>query len=249
MSTISFTITRMTEIVLVGGANLGSWAWENVIPKLQADGHRVHALTLTGFGDRAHLASPETTLSTHATDIASAIEVADLHDVVLVLHSYSGAPGTIAASRIPERIKHVLYVAAVIPQPGRTVFEIMPPGAEETMQALADAEGDGWLLPVMNDEILSALYPGHGMSAAELAWLRARSVGQPVATLRDPAPADLSAVDALPRTYLVCTGDSGAPLIAPGTPGYDVRFFDSGHWPMVTKPAGISAIISEVAKK
>lgn len=239
----------MTAIVLVGGAYLGAWVWENVVPKLQADGHRAHALTLTGFGDRAHLASPETTLSTHATDIASAIEVADLHDVVLVLHSYAGAPGTIAATRIPERIKHVLYVAAAVPQPGKTLFEMMPPGAEEMMQALADAEGDGWRIPVMSDEILDTFYPAHGMSAAELAWLRARSVGQPVANFRDPAPADLSAVDALPRTYLVCTGDSGDPLIAPGTPGYDVRFFDSGHWPMVTQPAGISTIISEVAKK
>ncbi|HEX6417672.1 MAG TPA: hypothetical protein VFZ77_04220, partial [Acidimicrobiales bacterium] len=71
----------MSTIVLVAGANLGSWAWERVTPDLVAAGHDVHPLTLTGFGDRAHLSSPAVTLGTHVDDIVAAIEVADLRDV------------------------------------------------------------------------------------------------------------------------------------------------------------------------
>ncbi|WP_157545252.1 alpha/beta fold hydrolase [Microtetraspora fusca] len=81
----------MPTIVLVGGSFLGAWAWERVTPLLTASGHQVHPLTLTGFGDRAHLGSPTTALATHARDITAAIEFAGLREVVLVAHSYGGA--------------------------------------------------------------------------------------------------------------------------------------------------------------
>jgi pimeloyl-ACP methyl ester carboxylesterase len=104
----------MSTIALAAGAWLGGWAWERVTPKLVAAGHNVHPLTLTGLGDRAHLSSPEITLSTHVADIVSAIEYASLRDVVLVAHSYSGVPATIAANRIPDRISRVVYPATVL---------------------------------------------------------------------------------------------------------------------------------------
>ncbi|MDX6237701.1 MAG: hypothetical protein QOG10_2516 [Kribbellaceae bacterium] len=64
----------MSVIVLVGGSFLGAWAWEKVTPTLQAAGHKVYPLTLTGVGDRAHLASTSTTLNLNADDIVHAIE-------------------------------------------------------------------------------------------------------------------------------------------------------------------------------
>ena len=56
----------MSVIVLVGGSFLGAWAWEKVTPTLKAAGHEVYPLTLTGAGDRAHLASTSTTLNLNA---------------------------------------------------------------------------------------------------------------------------------------------------------------------------------------
>src|SRR5690606_10614681 len=84
----------MSTIAVVAGSNLGAWAWERVTPRLTAAGHDVHPLTLTGLGDRAHLASPDVTVTTHSDDIVAALETADLRDVVLVAHSYAGAPAT-----------------------------------------------------------------------------------------------------------------------------------------------------------
>jgi pimeloyl-ACP methyl ester carboxylesterase len=237
----------MAEIVLVGGSFLGAWAWERVTPVLRDAGHDVDPLTLTGFGDRAHLGSPETTLSTHADDIRAAIEVAGLHDVVLVLHSYSGLPGSIAACRVVERIARIVYVAAALPVPGKSLFDLMPPEAEQIMVAQA-AAGDGWRIPVMDDETLDTYWGEHDLGPAERAFFHARGVGQPLGTVREPAPADLSAVEALPRTYIVCEGDPGDPPVTPGTPGWDVRSIATGHWPMISRPKELAALLDEIAR-
>jgi pimeloyl-ACP methyl ester carboxylesterase len=231
----------MSTIVLVGGAFLGAWAWERVTPRLTRAGHDVHPLTLTGFGDRAHLGSAATTLTTHATDITAAIEVARLRDVVLVAHSYAGAPATVAANTIPGRVARVVYLAAVLPQAGKTLFDIVPPGVEEAIMRTVE---DG-RIPVMSDEIVDANFGEHGLTPQDRAWLRDRGVGQPVNTYRDPAPADLSAVEKLPRTFIACTGDPGDP---PAPPGHDLLTIESGHWPMITRPEELARIIDEVAR-
>ncbi|NRQ37885.1 alpha/beta hydrolase [Nonomuraea sp. NN258] len=230
----------MSVIVLVGGSFLGAWAWERVTPLLTAAGHEVHPLTLTGFGDRAHLGGESTTLTTHATDITAAIETARLREVTLVAHSYGGAPATIAAAAIPRRIARLVHVAAVLPRAGRTLFDLTPRAVQDAiMETVVDGR-----IPVMSDEIIDAAFGDHGLSPQDRAWLRERGTGQPINTYRDPAPDDLSPVDALPRTYIRCTGDPGGP---PDLPGHDVIELASGHWPMITRPAELAVLIDRLA--
>jgi pimeloyl-ACP methyl ester carboxylesterase len=47
----------MASFVLVHGAWHGAWRWRAVIDALARQGHRVHAVTLTGVGDRARNSS------------------------------------------------------------------------------------------------------------------------------------------------------------------------------------------------
>ncbi|WP_283132721.1 alpha/beta fold hydrolase [Rhizohabitans arisaemae] len=231
----------MSSIVLVGGSFLGAWAWERVTPALTAAGHDVHPLTLTGLGDRAHLGSAETTLATHVRDITAAIEYAGLRDVVLVSHSYSGAPATIAAAQIPDRIARLVHIAAVVPEGGKSLFDLMPPEFEEAiMQTVVDGR-----IQVMSDEIMDANFGEHGFTPEDRAWLHTRSVGHPINTFRDSAPADLGAVETLPRTFVACTGDPGDP-IAP--PGHDLVTLDAGHWPMITKPTELAELLDKLAR-
>jgi hypothetical protein len=83
---------------------------------------------------------------------------------VLVAHSYAGAPATIAATQITDRIRRIVYVAAVLPAPGKTLFEITPPGVEDLIRQTVDAEGDGCRIPVMRDDIIDAAFGNHGLS-------------------------------------------------------------------------------------
>ena len=108
----------MANFVLVHGAWHGGWCWQRVTAPLQAQGHRVHAVTLTGLGERAHLLSPAINLDTHINDVINLIEAEELHEVILAVHSYAGMIGTAVADRMNDRIKHLVYVDAVVPKPG-----------------------------------------------------------------------------------------------------------------------------------
>jgi pimeloyl-ACP methyl ester carboxylesterase len=89
----------MTTFVLVHPAWFGGWCWRKVAPILRAHGHEVFTPTLTGLGERAHLASGEVGLDTHVEDIASVVEYEDLHEIILVGNSSGGVVITGVADR------------------------------------------------------------------------------------------------------------------------------------------------------
>ena len=108
----------MATYVLVHGAWHGGWCWNRVAPLLRAKGHDVYTPTLTGLGERVHLASPEVDLSTHVTDVVNVIEFEDLRNVILMGHSYGGQVITGVAGVIPQRIAQLAYLDAVVPNDG-----------------------------------------------------------------------------------------------------------------------------------
>ena len=64
----------MANFVLVHGAWHGAWCWRRVTEALVRAGHRAHAVTLTGVGERAHLLDTSITLETHVADVIAAIK-------------------------------------------------------------------------------------------------------------------------------------------------------------------------------
>jgi pimeloyl-ACP methyl ester carboxylesterase len=131
----------MANFVLVHGIFGGARSWRALTPMLRSRGHEVYAHSLTGLGERAHLAGPHTNLSTHIQDIVAIIESEDLSDVVLVGHSYGGMVITGAADRVPERIAHLVYLDALLPGDGEACSDL-----EGFDQVLAMRLDDGWLL-------------------------------------------------------------------------------------------------------
>ena len=93
----------MATFVLIHGAWHGGWCWKVVAPALRRAGHEVYAPSLTGLGERKHLASPAIDLETHIQDVVGLLEMEDLRDVVLVGHSYGGMVITGAADRAAPR--------------------------------------------------------------------------------------------------------------------------------------------------
>jgi pimeloyl-ACP methyl ester carboxylesterase len=112
----------LAPYVLVHGAWGGSFGWRKVRPLLQQAGHEVFTPSLTGLGERAHLASPEVNLSTHVQDVCNAIWYEDLTDIILVGHSYGGMVVTGVAEQMPERIKHLVYLDAFLPAHGQSLY-------------------------------------------------------------------------------------------------------------------------------
>ena len=119
---------RKFTCVIAHGAWAGGWEWREVDRLLTADGHKVYRPTLTGLGERVHLSNPDINLTTHITDIVNVFLWEDLHDTVLVGHSYGGMVITGVADRVPDRIKQIIYVDAFLPENGESLESSFGPG-------------------------------------------------------------------------------------------------------------------------
>jgi pimeloyl-ACP methyl ester carboxylesterase len=157
---------------VVHGGWDGGWAWRSVARELQAAGHEVFTPTLTGSGERAHLASPEVDLDTHILDIVKVLRYEDLHDVILVGLSNGGMVITGVAEWVPERIGHLIYMDAFSPQDGESLAGLLAPEVMARFERLAQTDGDGWRVP----HTLGA----HRKTDALLkAWKQPPAVGNP----------------------------------------------------------------------
>jgi pimeloyl-ACP methyl ester carboxylesterase len=140
---------RMTTYVLVGGGWLGGWCWQRVARRLRDNGHDAYPATLTGLGERVHLASPQVDLETHITDVVNLIEFEDLHDVVLLGHSYGGLVVTGAADRIPERISELVYLDTAPLPDGGSLIEKFPSELRKRTEEQVQELGEGWKFPIL----------------------------------------------------------------------------------------------------
>ena len=133
--------------VLVHGATAGGWEWKRCGRFLMDDGHTVYRATLTGLGERMHLNSTNVDLQTHINDVVNLILFEDLHDIVLTGHSYGGMVITGVMDRVPERIKHVVYLDAAVPQDGHVasgiIFGGQNPGRSESGSPTASCRCPG----------------------------------------------------------------------------------------------------------
>jgi len=126
-------------IVFVHGAWGGGWQYHKVEPLLRQAGHLVFRPTMTGLGERVHLADPEVGLSTHVQDIVNVLEFEDLRQIVLVGHSYGGMVISGVAERVPHRIAQLVYFDAIVPEDGESLMDL----SGGRLDQMAVAEGDG----------------------------------------------------------------------------------------------------------
>jgi pimeloyl-ACP methyl ester carboxylesterase len=118
-------ITPKPIYVIVHGAWGGSWAFKQVDSLLTAKGCMVYRPSLTGQGERVHLADANIGLQTHITDVVNMILFEDLHDVILVGHSYGGMVVTGVADSLPGSIKHMIYLDAFVPDNGDNALTLL----------------------------------------------------------------------------------------------------------------------------
>jgi len=143
----SETITPRT-IVFVHGAWGGGWQFHKVQPLLEEAGHRVYRPTMTGLGERVHLAGPEVGLSTHIEDIVNVLEFEDLEEIVLVGHSYGGMVIAGVAERLPHRIAQMVYMDAIVPDDGDSVSGLFGDAIDSMVKAGVDGAEPWQLVPV-----------------------------------------------------------------------------------------------------
>ena len=130
--------------MFVHGSFTSIWSWFLVEPLLRDAGHNVYLASMTGLGDRAHLQSPDIRLETHIQDVASLIETRDLHDVYLVGHSYGGMVITGVWDRVRDRVRHIVYLDAFVPEEGRSARDY---SSEEFGRLFTLSADNGGMVP------------------------------------------------------------------------------------------------------
>ena len=187
----------MANFILVHGAWHGAWCWRDVTQGLIRAGHRAHAVTLTGVGERAHLMSPAITLETHISDVVNAIEMEEMDEVVLAVHSYAGMLGTAVADRMPKRLRHLVYVDAVVPRPGESWSSTHASATREARLAAAQASPDFSFPPP--DPVV------FGLQADQYEWVKRRQTPHPGHTYSAALAFDPLRVASVARTFVNCT--------------------------------------------
>jgi pimeloyl-ACP methyl ester carboxylesterase len=226
--------------VLVHGSWGGGWIWSRLASQLRANGHSVHAPSLTGLADRGHLLSAEVDLSTHIDDVANLIEFERLEDVVLVGHSYGGMVTTGVLGRHPGRVDRMVYLDAYLPEPGESCLDILP-AFREPLDEMAANHGGLYLEPM--DPVAFGVDDEH-----EARWIHERSTLMPYAPIKQPLPEPNhpAAATEKPSTFVLCrkTGGLFAETAARAQArGCDVRELDTHHFAQVSVPDEIASLL------
>jgi pimeloyl-ACP methyl ester carboxylesterase len=242
----------MGTFVLVPGAWMGGWCWRQVTPRLLAAGQQVFTPTLTGLGERVHLGRPETNLDTHIQDIVNVLEFEDLHDVTLLGHSYGGYVVTGVAERVPERLKQVIYLDAVVPEGGSSLFEINGPLFRSIVEDAARETGDGSRWPIPPAEVLSQYISIDGMNDADLRWFYGKSTPHPIGTFKQPIELTNRPWQTIRRTYVFCTSErtdeSWQAARDRTAAGWGYREMATGHWPMFSMPDQLADLLLDLVE-
>jgi pimeloyl-ACP methyl ester carboxylesterase len=239
----------MATFVLIPGAWHGGWAWRRVAPMLRQAGHEVFTPSLTGLGERAHLAHRDIDLDLHIQDVVSLIEMEDLKEVILLGHSYGGIVVTGAADRIPQRIRRLIYFDAFVGENGRSCLDYVRAAVPERVQGFeAQARETGFVPPP------PASLWGH-TDPELIAWLKPREAPHPLASQAQPlALKNEAALQRIPKTFVHCTSPATGSFDQfakkyRNAPGW--RFFElaSGHDAMLLRPRETADILLKNAEE
>ncbi len=222
----------MATYVLVHGAWGGSWIWTPTARALRAAGHEVWTPSLTGLGERIHLASPAIDLTCHVRDVANQIEREDLRDIILCGHSYGGMVIAGVAGALGDRIRTLIYLDAFLPEDGKSLWDIADDGARRHYIEAQRAH-PGMVAPFAGGE-------ARGLTP------------HPLLTLIEPVRIGAAAQAIANRIYIYAT--RGAPTAftrfyeaVRGNPTWKTHAVDSGHVVMADDPEGLIQLLLDEA--
>ena len=230
------------KFVLVPGAWLGAWAWNRVTPFLEKEGHETYPVTLTGMGDRVHLATKDVGMETAVQDVLNVIKYGDLDDFVLVGHSFAGKVAAAVADRAHDKVKVVIYLDSFRPERVRT-----PQGGFDPANEFGALPPGGFAFP-LKEATVDAI--GKDVKGEDRKWLMTMATPWPGKLAKDPITLSED-YDGVKEAYVFCTltGDPVDEIVAGkwGKLEGPYKLIETGHWPMITKPEELAGDLVSLA--
>lgn len=216
-------------IVLVHGAWADGSSWKDIILGLERNGLRVIAAPI-----------PLTSLSDDAGALKRAIARTE-GPVILVGHAYAGA---VIGALNDERVKGMVYIAALAPDEGETVAQVFYKDEKHAQSPKLAPDTDGFIW--MPEEGFSNAFSQH--ATAEQIALSA-AVQRPIAVKCIQEPVPKPAWRSKPCWFLIAEEDR---MINPNTQhfmakrmGAKTRSLPVDHTPLLTAPQKVVDIIME----
>lgn len=235
MAPVGAFAQQSRSFVLVHGAWHGAWCWQRLVPLLSARGHVVAAPTLAGVGERVAELSDAITLDTHVSDVVDLLYARDLRDVVLVGHSYAGAVIAGVADRVPDRLRCLVFLDAVIVDNGQSLGL---PGGRDPRRPAA--------IPPPSATAFGIADP------SDLAWVQRNLTPHPASTFEPPLILQNPLGNGVRGVYVACTRPAMMQhavfqRLVLSYPGWRFVELAAGHDAMVTAPVALADLLERVA--
>ncbi|MGM9509116.1 alpha/beta fold hydrolase [Larkinella sp. GY13] len=228
---------KSRTFLLVHGAWSGGWDFARVDAKLRSKGDIVYRPTLTGLGERVHLSNASINLSTFITDIVNVIKYENLHNVILVGHSFGGMVISGVAEQVPERISQLIYLDAMVPNDG------------ESARDVCGELWNGLIAPYVKDSLV--FYPFGPTSATPPG-----DVPQSLKTYTEPLKISNPLVKKIPTAFIVMTKNGKSNrlndqmgLNKARERRWKIYEFEGGHYSMREQPEKLALKLQEVLPK
>jgi pimeloyl-ACP methyl ester carboxylesterase len=237
---------RDKTYVLQHGAWHGGWCWRFVADRLRGQGHRVFTPTQTGLGERSHLLSRDITLEVCIDDLANGFEAEELQDVILVGHSFGGLAVSGVADRMPDRIRHLVYLDALVLEGGQSPFSMLPPNVVAARRKQAAEQTDGLAMPVPPVTAFGILE-----DHPNAAWVRRRLTPHPMSTYESLLRLDNPIGNGRPCTYIHCTrpvyaATEASQQLVKRQVSWQWQEIATGHDAMVTAPDELAEMLAAI---
>jgi pimeloyl-ACP methyl ester carboxylesterase len=233
----------MARFVLIPGAWLGAWCWKDVVPVLEKKGHSAYPVTLTGMGERAHLGTRDHGMATAVQDVLNIIKFNELEDFVLVGHSFAGKVAAAVADQAHSKVRKVIYLDAIRPDRVRE-----PQAGFDPTKEFGPVPQGTFGVP-LTEAIVGNI--GKDVKGGQLRRMMSLATPWPIKLGLDPITLSAN-YDGVKEAYIFCSlsGDPVEDIVAGkwGALNGPHKIIETGHWPMITKPAELAEDLIALAK-
>ncbi len=203
--------------------------------------------TLSGLGERAHLMRSDIDLDFHIRDIIAVLHFEDLHDVILVGHSYGGMVITGVADRAADRVGKLVYLDAATPKNGESLVDHAGP-VINAVRPYGETV-DGIELVLLPGPDAGRLYGVE--DERDLAWMADRLTPHPWQCFEQKLElTDEEALRAIPQYHVVCTSTiptRDKEIMERARTEGRLWAIDTGHDLMITEPKATAVALLEIA--
>ena len=242
-----------STFVLVHGAWQASFVWNKVKASLEAEGNTVVLVELAGHGNDQTPVS-EITFDGYVKQVTDVIEGLNT-PVVLVGHSLGGAIVTQAATKIPQKIEKLIYVAGFIPKSGSSVFDYSAMDSETLIPSALEFSADGSTITIANAETnMRKIFCNDG-SNEDINLLVNKLRPEPVVAAGTPLNYSKDIYNTIVNKYYIYTIEDKAisypfqQQMASEANITNTYKIEAGHSPFLSKPNELVQIINTIVKK